>query len=240
MVNLSPPSYPIHSLLGSSFSSFSHRFCYRSPLLAPTSAPFILLATPSQSSCKQERIIRSCTYRHRSTNVHSILRVISKLVKQFSSIPLISFAKKHILKPQVSAYSSLITEISLFVLLYYVPQLARIVLLLLMARASHLWTAVRLHTHPATHTTSSFRSTTFRAMILFVFSRNLLNPLIVSLAVSSFSFLLADSSLFLRSCHPSSPGFLLKPLWLSTSRAAKIISFTTAQFTTALPRKPPL
>lgn len=99
---LSPPL----PLLCYSFSSFSHPLLYLSPLPALTSAPFIPLSTPSQSSRTPQKPTASSTSCHRLVHVHPFLSLRLELITQFSSKTLLLFAYEHILKSQPETHSA--------------------------------------------------------------------------------------------------------------------------------------
>lgn len=168
---------------------------------------------------------------------------MSKLAKQFPSIPLILFAYKHILKSRAQSNSTLTTQISHFILLQYAAQLTHIPPPLRIARDSHLWTATSFRVSAATAITSSPLRTALCALTRPAPSHKFLKPsnsVLFLAAYSSFSglsFLFVHSSRSLYFCFTSSLNFSFKALWTNTFEAIKLYLISTAQSTTSLQRE---
>lgn len=129
----------------------------------PLPATFSILYVHSQSSHTQQRTARFPTSCHFRTHIPRSFPFTSKSIKQLPSTPLISFAYKHILKPQAQSYFTLTTQISYFALSHHATQFTKTLLPLpsLTDRTSQLWTLPRFWASSLTSTTFSFRCTTF-------------------------------------------------------------------------------
>lgn len=145
---------PTAALLRPLSASSLHRFFYFFPLLALTGALSVFyphsLPHPILSKAQPALPLSAVSVR-----ISLELLLLSELVKQFSSVPLIPLASKKILKPQAQTHFTLTTQISYSILFQNAPQFAYTLLPLPIGRASDSWTVTRLWSPPATSTACS-------------------------------------------------------------------------------------
>lgn len=122
------------------------------------------LSTLSQLYHTQQRTNRSSTSSILRRQIRRFLPLLTHLVKQLASIPLIHFAFKGTIKPQARTYFMLTTQFSYFQLFHCATHSTHVLLPLLRDRALHFFTASQLRTFSATTNTSSFCRTTLRAL----------------------------------------------------------------------------
>lgn len=118
----SPHSFPFLATFSFHLynASLSHTALYqRSSQLSIYSLPLIR---------KQRRTARSSTFCHLCTHISQVLPLMSKLVKQSSSISLISFAYKHILKFYAQTFLTLTAQVLQFTLFHFAAQFTHILL----------------------------------------------------------------------------------------------------------------
>lgn len=165
----SPP--PFVALL----SLFLHT-AFPTPLPSPPSpAPFFnSLSTLFHSSWTQQRTTRSPTSCKCPTHICPVLPFISKLIKPFSSIPLILCAYKQTVHSQTQTHSALDIQISHFTLLQYVTQFAHIPSSFRTRGTFRLWTADGIRAPSATTTAFFFIRYTLR--VLTVSFRSFVKP----------------------------------------------------------------